>query len=487
MSEQPTRLTPELELAARAWEQIHQPAFLGRVLAEVDALRADLAAITVYEGPLCHTTHHAGCACHEFVHRQELAAVQAKRHEAEVHAEMAEREQASVTHWYARRWSRLLELVRGTDLEVPACNIMANGTASETETPRDYVTRAEQAERERHEARTQLAEAQRQVAWLQQIAIHDGGHTVDCPQVACASADCVPDSGCVDWREKVRRLREALVAAEWPADAIHRGRRRCWVCDAYKDEAKGHDAGCLVGQALQDAEPGTSVPSDLDTFQRDVGEWADRTFPQRDRPTKLAGEGNHLGREYDELGDAWRRGDEWAMAREVADMGLLLLSLAHTLGISLWQQMQAKHQTNQTRQWAAPDAEGVGEHVREQPAEPGATAESLAHRYRTALEEIISIVEGLGLSEDDYGELVLSEYGVERLTDVARTALAAEPSELLTTRYRVALEDIKRDCGAVCEEFETCNHPACRASYAAWQIADTALAGEPGGKGEENC
>lgn len=43
-------------------------------------------------------------------------------------------------------------------------------------------------------------------------------------------------------------------------------------------------------------------------------------------------------------------------------------------------------------------------------------------------------------------------------------------------RLRAALETIRRDHGQVCAEFETCDHPACNASYAAWAIADAALA-----------
>ena len=40
---------------------------------------------------------------------------------------------------------------------------------------------------------------------------------------------------------------------------------------------------------------------------------------------------------------------------------------------------------------------------------------------------------------------------------------------------RRALEEIKRDEGRVCENFELCTHAACKSSYAAWAIADKAL------------
>lgn len=39
----------------------------------------------------------------------------------------------SMAWWYAQRWDRLRELIRGTDIEEAACSIMANGTASVTE------------------------------------------------------------------------------------------------------------------------------------------------------------------------------------------------------------------------------------------------------------------------------------------------------------------------------------------------------------------
>jgi hypothetical protein len=44
-------------------------------------------------------------------------------------------------------------------------------------------------------------------------------------------------------------------------------------------------------------------------------------------------------------------------------------------------------------------------------------------------------------------------------------------------RYRKALEQILREGGRVCGEFESCRHEACRSSAAAWFIADGALRG----------
>lgn len=41
---------------------------------------------------------------------------------------------------------------------------------------------------------------------------------------------------------------------------------------------------------------------------------------------------------------------------------------------------------------------------------------------------------------------------------------------------RAALTQIRDSEGKVCEEYETCEHASCRSSYAAWAIADAALA-----------
>ncbi len=56
----------------------------------------------------------------------------------------------------------------------------------------------------------------------------------------------------------------------------------------------------------------------------------------------------------------------------------------------------------------------------------------------------------------------------------ARTDLPRLIAEV--ERLRTALETIRRDHGQVCDEFEICGHRACNSSYAAWAIADAALA-----------
>lgn len=40
---------------------------------------------------------------------------------------------------------------------------------------------------------------------------------------------------------------------------------------------------------------------------------------------------------------------------------------------------------------------------------------------------------------------------------------------------QTALKDIKNNQGKVCQQFEICEHRACKSSHASWEIADKAL------------
>ena len=64
--------------------------------------------------------------------------------------------------------------------------------------------------------------------------------------------------------------------------------------------------------------------------------------------------------------------------------------------------------------------------------------------------------------------------GYEGLQAIARAALAVDPVKDDGAAY-AALEEIKRDCGLVCENFMECTHRSCNSSYTAWVIADEAL------------
>src|SRR5258706_9061102 len=46
-------------------------------------------------------------------------------------------------------------------------------------------------------------------------------------------------------------------------------------------------------------------------------------------------------------------------------------------------------------------------------------------------------------------------------------------------RLRDALVEIRKTEGRICGEYDTCSHPACASSYAAWAIADRALGPRP--------
>ena len=113
----------------------------------------------------------------------------------------------------------------------------------------------------------------------------------------------------------------------------------------------------------------------LKRFQDEVGRWGDVTFQHQTLTTIM----RHLHRESSELDIAIERlrqglrvlpveaaGDMYlsSVKEECADMLILLLGLAHKGGFDLLEAAEAKHATNLTRQWGAPDAHGVCEHVR---------------------------------------------------------------------------------------------------------------------------
>lgn len=93
---------------------------------------------------------------------------------------------------------------------------------------------------------------------------------------------------------------------------------------------------------------------DLNTLQRELGEWADETFPGETYINNVT----HLRREIEEL--AANPTDPI----EAADCAMLLLVIAHRQGYSLLEAIREKQQINQAREWGPPDAEGVREHVR---------------------------------------------------------------------------------------------------------------------------
>ncbi len=126
-------------------------------------------------------------------------------------------------------------------------------------------------------------------------------------------------------------------------------------------------------------------PLGLDRFQADFGDWADETFAQ----STMRSRARHLFREAVELVCATHAGDDLDvlggqlagdLTREIlkcreqgageigsesADILLLLLHLAQGGEFSLLAEAHAKFAEVRGRQWAAPDAAGVVEHLRD--------------------------------------------------------------------------------------------------------------------------
>lgn len=87
----------------------------------------------------------------------------------------------------------------------------------------------------------------------------------------------------------------------------------------------------------------------LDQFQEDHGAWIDSVFLEKTEAGMIA----HLRQEVnEEIGVG-------CDPEELADAALLLLSLAHVRGFSLWEYMLKKRQENRERTW---DKDGIGKY-----------------------------------------------------------------------------------------------------------------------------
>lgn len=112
-----------------------------------------------------------------------------------------------------------------------------------------------------------------------------------------------------------------------------------------------HDAMRLCGVTYRWR---SSVPS-LDRLAASIRAWQARTFPFA-TPVSVT---EHLRREAEELA-----GDP-SNPEEIADVFHLLVAAAEANDYDLVQLIASKFAVNLTRQWQAPDAAGVVEHVRE--------------------------------------------------------------------------------------------------------------------------
>lgn len=93
-------------------------------------------------------------------------------------------------------------------------------------------------------------------------------------------------------------------------------------------------------------------------LQQQIGEWSATTFPHRTASVFFPG----LLREVWELERATIEGEKEYIAEEAADCLIWLMSLAHFHGFDLLEVTKAKHETNLSRKWGEPDADGVCRH-----------------------------------------------------------------------------------------------------------------------------
>lgn len=109
-------------------------------------------------------------------------------------------------------------------------------------------------------------------------------------------------------------------------------------------------------------------------WQKTIGTWADATFPTSTQATIIA----HLRAEAnDEIGVD-------CDPMELADVGLLLLHLAHKRGVDLYELMREKHKINQSRKWEArPNDRGFMSHLPAPPKEARHGAEADGWRPRS--------------------------------------------------------------------------------------------------------
>lgn len=117
--------------------------------------------------------------------------------------------------------------------------------------------------------------------------------------------------------------------------------------------------------------------SELSDFQKEVGEWGDKTFnSQRDNEINacIVGICNHLQKEVLELKEAcvgFVRGypkksiSPWKeISEETVDCFILLIQLAHTREFDLLDEARKKMGINRNRRWGKPGKDGVIEHLK---------------------------------------------------------------------------------------------------------------------------
>ena len=121
------------------------------------------------------------------------------------------------------------------------------------------------------------------------------------------------------------------------------------------------EAAYAVDFPLAGSGPQTPDAPTLEALMREALAWQAATFPHR----TLHSISTHLLREATELRE------HPSDASEMADVFLLLGSLAHENGVNLAQAVAEKLAKNKARQWGTPDSDGVVSHVPSVPRSSG--------------------------------------------------------------------------------------------------------------------
>lgn len=107
---------------------------------------------------------------------------------------------------------------------------------------------------------------------------------------------------------------------------------------------------------LREFFEGSLGKGQFDLFQDEISKWADPLFGS---DKNLNGPLRHLERELVEF-------EKTPNGEELADCILILVHVAHRIGVSAFDECRKKFEIVKTRQWAPPDAQGVIEHIRDE-------------------------------------------------------------------------------------------------------------------------
>lgn len=98
----------------------------------------------------------------------------------------------------------------------------------------------------------------------------------------------------------------------------------------------------------------------IEEWINEISEWQDSIFTTAN-PISAA---IHLTREALEVQASAKNGQTSELAFELADVFMLTVSVAHLAEVDLEKAIEMKMEVNRSRDWAAPDRDGVVEHIR---------------------------------------------------------------------------------------------------------------------------